>query len=45
MNPKDLTKEKFINFFESMREQVYNFNQKIKDDLVKGQDSKLRKFL
>ena len=45
MNPKDLTKERFMNFFESMREQVYSFNQKIKDDLAKGQDSKLRKFL
>ncbi len=43
INPKDLTKESFINYFESVREQVYNFNQKIKDDLAKGQDSKLRK--
>ncbi len=42
---KDFTKEKFINFFESVRKQTDSFNQKIKDDLAKGQDSKLRKFL
>lgn len=43
MNPKDLTKERFMNFFESMREQVYSFNKRIKDDLAK-KDSKLSKF-
>lgn len=42
---KDFTQEKFINFFESVRKQTDEFNQKIKDDLAKGQDSKLRKFL
>ena len=42
---KDFTQEKFINFFESVRKQTDSFNQKIKDDLAKGQDSKLRKFL
>ncbi|MCI7710720.1 MAG: PD-(D/E)XK nuclease family protein [Helicobacter sp.] len=41
----DFTQEKFINFFESVRKQIDEFNQKIKDDLAKGQDSKLRKFL
>ena len=45
INPKDFTKEKFINFFESVRKQTDSFNQKIKDDLAKGQDSKLAKFL
>ena len=45
VNPKDLTKEKFINFFESVRKQTDSFNQKIADDLAKGQDSKLAKFL
>lgn len=42
---KDFTQERFINFFENVREKTDNFNQKIKDDLAKGQDSKLRKFL
>ena len=42
---KDFTQEKFINFFESVRKQTDEFNQKIADDLAKGQDSKLRKFL
>ncbi|MCI5786298.1 MAG: hypothetical protein MR025_02460, partial [Helicobacter trogontum] len=41
----DFTQEKFINFFESVRKQTDEFNQKIADDLAKGQDSKLRKFL
>lgn len=42
---KDFTQEKFINFFESVRKQTDEFNQKIADDLAKGQDSKLAKFL
>ncbi|MDY5822811.1 MAG: PD-(D/E)XK nuclease family protein [Helicobacter sp.] len=42
---KDFTQERFINFFESVRKQTDEFNQKIADDLAKGQDSKLRKFL
>lgn len=42
---KDFTQEKFISFFESVRKQTDSFNQKIKDDLAKGQDSKLAKFL
>ena len=42
---KDFTQEKFISFFESVRKQTDEFNQKIKDDLAKGQDSKLAKFL
>lgn len=32
---KDFTQERFINFFESVREKTDNFNQKIKDDLAK----------
>ena len=43
IDPANLTKERFINFFESVRKQTDEFNQKIKDDLAK-QDSKLRKF-
>ena len=42
---KDFTQEKFISFFESVKDKVYQFNQKIADDLAKGQDSKLREFL
>ena len=42
---KDFTQEKFISFFESVRKQTDEFNQKIADDLAKGQDSKLAKFL
>ena len=42
---KDFTQERFINFFESVRKQTDEFNQKIADDLAKGQDSKLAKFL
>ena len=45
VNPTDFKKEDFISFFESVRKQTDSFNQKIKDDLAKGQDSKLRKFL
>ena len=41
----DFTQEKFISFFESVKDKVYQFNQKIADDLAKGQDSKLREFL
>lgn len=41
----DFTQESFINFFESVRKQTDEFNQKIKDDLAKGQNSKLAKFL
>ena len=44
VNVADFTKESFINFFESVRKQTDEFNQKIKDDLAKGQNSKLRKF-
>lgn len=42
---KDFTQERFINFFKSVRKKADESNQKIKDDLAKGQDSKLRKFL
>ena len=42
VNVADFTKESFINFFESVRKQTDEFNQKIKDDLAKGQNSKLR---
>lgn len=41
----DFTQEKFISFFESVKDKVDEFNQKIADDLAKGQDSKLREFL
>ena len=41
----DFTQEKFVEFFESVKDKVYQFNQKIADDLAKGQDSKLREFL
>lgn len=41
---KDFTQEKFIEFFESVKDKVYQFNQKIADDLAKP-DSKLREFL
>lgn len=40
----DFTQEKFISFFESVKDKVDEFNQKIADDLAKGQDSKLREF-
>ena len=42
---KGFTQERFINFFESMKDKVDEFNQKIKDDLAKRQDLKLRRFL
>ena len=45
VNPTDFKKEDFISFFESVKDKVDEFNQKIADDLAKGQDSKLREFL
>ena len=41
----DFTQKIFMNFFESVKDKVDEFNQKIADDLAKGQDSKLREFL
>lgn len=40
----DFTQETFMEFFESVKDKVYQFNQKITDDLAKP-DSKLREFL
>lgn len=40
----DFTQEKFISFFESVKDKVDEFNQKIADDLAKGKGSKLREF-
>ncbi|WP_077388365.1 PD-(D/E)XK nuclease family protein [Helicobacter bilis] len=45
INLRNFTQEEFMEFFKSMKDKVDEFNQKIADDLAKGQDSKLAKFL